>query len=49
MTPEILELLFELIDTRIAEHAAKDSSDGGLFESINASIIKENLRELVQQ
>jgi hypothetical protein len=50
MTPEILDLLFELIDTKIAEHVAEErSNDGGLIESVKIDNIKTKLRALVQQ
>jgi hypothetical protein len=50
MTPEILDLLFDLIDTKIAEHIAKErSDDGGLIETVEIDNIKTKLRTLVDQ
>ena len=46
MTPEILDLLSELIDTKIAEHVAKErSDDGGLIEAVEIDNIKTKLRQ----
>jgi hypothetical protein len=50
MTPEILDLLFELIDTKIAEHVAKECfDDKGLIEAVAIDNIKTKLRTLVDQ
>lgn len=49
MTPELLDKLLEYIDARIAEKSdyARDSSDGGLLESIRRGDIESELRVLV--
>jgi len=46
MTPELLDKLLEYIDARIAEKSdyARDSSDGGLLESIRRRDIEQELR-----
>lgn len=50
MSPQFLDLLFELIDTKIAEHIAKErSDDGGLIETVEIDNIKTKLRTLVDQ
>jgi hypothetical protein len=49
MTPEQLQLLLEYIDAKIDEFAARDSSDGGLAESINTFKIKDLLFETLNQ
>ena len=48
MTPKILELLLEFIDTRFAQIQAE--ADGrGYFEQIRADEIKDELRKLISK
>lgn len=42
-----VDALLALIDAKIAAHAAADSSDGGLAESIRARELEEDLRIIV--
>jgi hypothetical protein len=46
MSKEILDKLMEYIDVRIDEKLARQSSDGGLAESIWSAEIKEQLESL---
>jgi len=50
MSKELINKLLEYIDARIAEKSsdAKNSSDGGLVESMNVWRIKEELDRIVQ-
>lgn len=44
MTEEIFNALLVIIDAKIAEAGAKDTSDGGLIESIRVNEIVEEFR-----
>jgi hypothetical protein len=46
MNKELLDKLIEYIDARIEEKLARQSSDGGLAESIWRAEIKEELESL---
>ena len=46
MTREQMNKLIELIDAKIAEAAARYSSDGGLSEYIRVMDLEKELREL---
>ena len=50
MSKELINKLLEYIDARIAEKScdARNSSDGGLIEAMDAWRIKEELYEIVQ-
>ena len=50
MNKKLINKLLEYIDARIAEKSydAKNSSDGGLLEAMDAWRIKEELYEIVQ-
>ena len=50
MTEKLIDKLLEYIDARIAEKScdARNSSDGGLVESMNVWRIKEELDQIVQ-
>lgn len=47
MSEEFLSKLIEYIDVRIEEKLARQSSDGGLAESIWRAEIKEELESLI--
>lgn len=49
MTPDMLRKIIELIDAKIAEALARDSSDGGLVETLKVSAIEAELLALVEQ
>lgn len=46
MTKAQLAKLIELMDAKLSEYHARDSSDGGLIESIRISEITKELLEL---
>ena len=46
MTKEQLRLLIEYIDAKISEYSARDTSDGGLIESMTANKIKDELYKI---
>ena len=50
MNKKLINKLLEYIDARIAEYScdAKNSSDGGLAESMNTWRIKDELYEIIQ-
>ena len=50
MTEKLIDKLLEYIDARIAEKSydAKNSSDGGIAESMNTWRIKDELYEIIQ-
>lgn len=49
MNPEVLAKLLEYIDARVALSDARESSDGGLVESIRCSEIRRELETLCAQ
>lgn len=46
MTKEEIQAIIDLIDAKIAIYAARNSSDGGLIESLLASQYERTLKEL---
>ena len=50
MNKKLIDKLLEYIDARIAEKScdAKNSSDGGIAESMNTWRVKDELYEIIQ-
>jgi hypothetical protein len=49
MTARQIELVIDLIEARISEHRAEDSSDGGLHEGLVIMDIEKELRATAKE